>query len=350
MNRDSLKEILNIAVHAPSGDNAQPWGFKIEDNNISIFNVPGKDATLYNFKERGSYIAHGALIENIAIAASEHGYKIIVSLFPYQNDKNFTASVSLEKSNLVKDSLYEFIKSRTTNRKPYKSELLDVKEKTEILSAQKEINFGNIKLIEDREKLNILGKLISLNERLILENRSIHDFLFGIIRWTEKEEYEKAGLYIKTFELPAPGRLMFALLRNWSFVKILNRFNFYKVFQAQTSKLYASSGAIGVITMESDAPNDFIMAGRVFQRLWLKVTKLNLSLQPITAIPYLSQRIASGDTSKLSRSQVDSILDADRKIRNIFGVSNAVIAMIFRVGRDGEPSARSFKFPPNIAI
>src|SRR3989344_4009035 len=102
---DDIKKILNIAVNAPSGDNSQPWEFKIEDNKIFIFNVPGKDATLYNYKERGSYVGHGAVIENISIVSLKYGYKTEANLFPGAKNRNLIAAVSVSKSSSSSDSL-----------------------------------------------------------------------------------------------------------------------------------------------------------------------------------------------------------------------------------------------------
>ena len=65
--RQVIEEILNLAVWAPSGDNCQPWRFEATDNKINIFNVPHKDQALYNFRQSGSLVAHGALVENILI-------------------------------------------------------------------------------------------------------------------------------------------------------------------------------------------------------------------------------------------------------------------------------------------
>ena len=79
---DTLRSFVASAVYAPSGDNAQPWEFDIRPGVIFIFNTPDSDGTLYNFKQRGSYIGHGALIENIVLLASAAGYDVAIDMFP----------------------------------------------------------------------------------------------------------------------------------------------------------------------------------------------------------------------------------------------------------------------------
>src|SRR4051812_5499587 len=83
---DTLKEILALSVFAPSGDNAQPWRFEASGSTLSVFNMPEKDATPYNFHERGSYVAHGALTENIVISARHRGVETAVEYFPGQSN------------------------------------------------------------------------------------------------------------------------------------------------------------------------------------------------------------------------------------------------------------------------
>ena len=67
---ETIKKIINYAVWAPSGDNSQPWKFSLKGNQVSIFNLPEKDNPFLNFEQKGSYIAHGSLLENMNIIAS----------------------------------------------------------------------------------------------------------------------------------------------------------------------------------------------------------------------------------------------------------------------------------------
>lgn len=348
---DIIEEILKIAVNAPSGDNAQPWEFEVQNGKVSLFNVRGKDATLYNFRERGSYVAHGAVIENIFLLASKYSCAVDIKLFPDPKNHDLVASISFIESKIEENRLHDFILKRITNRKPYAKKPLKTNDREDIVKISRE--FGDLlelKLVEDRATLKLLGKLISLNERLILENKYIHDFLFSIIRWSKEEERVRAGMYIKTFELPRLAQSMFRLFRNWSIVKKLNMIKFYRFLQLQTSKLYESSSAIGIIVIDQDSDENFINVGRFLQRTWLKATSLDLSLQPVTAIAYLGQRIFAGDTKYLSPVQITLIQDAYKKISDVFEVKKGTIAMIFRIGYDGVPSAQSYKFPPKIAI
>jgi nitroreductase len=342
------EELLSIAVHAPSGDNSQPWRFKIADPVISIFNVPSADSTLYNFKQRGSYLAHGALIENIAIAASKMGYKAAITPFP--GTPECTASIALDTSQPVEEPLYDFITARTTNRKPYQIKGLSFKDRSTLLHSIQGYASVQLRFVEKREEIRALSKTLSINERLLMENKNLHDFLFGMIRWSKREEEKKPGLYLKTMELPVPVQIMFRLvLRYWGAVRLLNLFGLSKAIPKQSAAGYEASSAFGAIIISGETDTDFLQAGRTFQRMWLTATRLKLSVQPVTAIPYLMQRVSAGKAEAFSIEHQSMIRSAYTDIAYAFDLQGSEhIAMLFRVGYDGEPSARSSKVPPVI--
>ncbi|OGM94658.1 hypothetical protein A2524_02020 [Candidatus Wolfebacteria bacterium RIFOXYD12_FULL_48_21] len=343
-----IKEIIEEAVHAPSGDNSQPWRFEVRGNEIDIYNLVGRDATLFNFKNRGDFLAHGALIENIAIAAAHFGYKAEMVLFPEVGRNDHTATVRLEKAVEKKETgLFKAIRERATNRKIYQSYVLTEEEK-EYIEGMKGEGGAEIRLVDNREDVNKLATIVSLNERLLLENKHIHDFLFSIIRWTDEEEKGKPGMHVKTLELAPPQRFAFRRFKSWKFVECANRIGASKFIAKENAKVYASSSAIGAIIMESDAPKDFMQAGRLLEHMWLTLTNRGLSLQPVTAVAYLAQRIKAGDVSELSAEHQELIKRADKETREILGIGDKTIAMVFRIGKADKPSGRAFKLGPDI--
>ena len=148
--RQTIEDILNLAVCAPSGDNCQPWKFEVSDNKIDIFNVPDRDKALYNFRQSGSMVAHGALIENIFIITSKLGYEGHLSFPPAKEKNDLVASLTLTESKPKEEPLYNFIKIRTTNRKLYKKHCLPLEIKENLLNSV--IGKGRVVLIEDEKQ------------------------------------------------------------------------------------------------------------------------------------------------------------------------------------------------------
>ena len=79
---ERIRKILEAAIQAPSGDNCQPWRFAVSSNRIDLYDDPAADTSYYNFQQRASLVAHGALLENIALVAPTVGFKVVFNLFP----------------------------------------------------------------------------------------------------------------------------------------------------------------------------------------------------------------------------------------------------------------------------
>ena len=83
--------------------------------------------------------------------------------------------------------------------------------------------------------------------------------------------------------------------------------------------------------------------------MWLTATAQGMSIQPVTAIPYLAQRVDVGEASAFSGYHQDLIRKANSVISAAFGLKGKEhIAMLFRIGYGDAPSATSSKAQPVI--
>jgi hypothetical protein len=102
---ETIKKIIEAGTRAPSGDNCQPWKFVfIDPTTIEVHLLAGLDRSLYNFKERGSYLSIGALLENMAIAAPHFGYTLTTTLFPKEQDTTVVAQIAFTHTEEVSSS------------------------------------------------------------------------------------------------------------------------------------------------------------------------------------------------------------------------------------------------------
>lgn len=353
MDRDTLLAILKRAVNAPSGENCQPWKFSWSDDSamLSVYNVPERDQSLYNVGQNGSLLAHGALIENISLVAGTHGYSVGVTAKSDAQQPDLVATIEFKPESAQSDELASSIEKRCTNRKIYSpiqitsGELDNLKQSTE--------NFPLIesKFIVDKEMIANLSKSMSMNERIVFEHQKIHYFFFSHIRWTKEEEArEKNGFFLPTLELDSKQQSAMKLFRSWRIVKIFNYIGVSKMIARDNEKHYRSSSLLGVITIEDNSKESLLSAGRAFQRIWLTVTKLGWSLQPATGIVLLKLAIDNGAGNEFSKKQQDMIHNAYKEFENGFQVNGNKIALMFRIGKGGEPSAYSQKMEPQISF
>lgn len=341
--QDSIRKILEAAIRAPSGHNLQPWKLVVQNGQIDIYNTPEKSHPLYNYGQKSFYVAHGTMIENIMIAARQNGFVPEAVIFPDTQSPNYVAKILLKKSDIEPQPLYEYISKRATNRKPYYKTPLMQEQKHTLLAYSDFIPGVKVKLVEDREAIKTLAKASSIHEKLVLENQSLHKYMFEAVRWTSEEAQTKGdGMLITTLEMPKPGELIFKLCSNWGRATFLRKFGLSDIISSKNSKVYEQSAAFVAVIAPDNSDKNFVSAGRVAERLWLEATKMKLALHPLTGIIHFMQTlILSDNASGFSAEEADLIKSSYEAIKNIFKVDTETIGFIFRIGEADGPTAHS---------
>jgi nitroreductase len=351
LDSERLKKILNAACQAPSGGNSQPWHFELFDQGINVIAEPEKDNKILNYHNRGSWIANGAVIENIAIASTHLGYKTEIQLFPESKRPNLVATIKLRATAPQNEQLYESIFRRRTNRRAYEENSLLTTQKSAILKSSERF-VGELRLIEDKENIKALADASSIGDLLMFENKELHNLFFQELIWTKKEENrKKAGLYIKTLEINRIQQATLKILGKWPLMRLFNKFGFARIGIArENAAKYARTAAIGAI-ITGDKDEDFVNAGRMVQRIWLTATSLNLNMHLITGILFIHQAVEAGSNHNIySKSHIKLIKKTHEKISKVLNNPKGTITLLFRIGKDGDPSASSSKREPQVII
>lgn len=349
---DTIKKILELAVWAPSGDNSQPWKFNVKGNKLQIFNLPGKDLPFYNFEQKGSLVAHGALIENISIIAPHYGYAAETVLMSDSSNPDLTAEIIFKEAQPADSSLLASIPKRCTNRKAYKNLVLTQEQKDKIGSATGSFPEAKMIFAESADAKRKIGAASAENELVVLETHELHESFFNHVVWSEAEEIEKkSGLYYKTMELAKPKELIFRLARKWSTMQRLNKwFKISKLIAKDNARLYASGGASVAVVMEKNRTIDFLKTGRIIQRAWLSATQAGLALHPMTGILFLMQRVFANKAEMLGAKKIEQVRNAYNQIAEALGVRSGYITFLFRVGHAPPPSAHRSRLTPIITF
>ena len=346
--QDKIQKVLEMAVRAPSGDNCQPWRLVVSPPRVRLYNIPEKDTSLYNFDQKASLIAHGALLENLEIAASAFGLAVSVSLIPETRDPDWIAEVLFsENQDLASDSLFDSIPGRNTNRRPFDSRPLPAELRQTLQQSSEKIDGTKIYLSRDDREKQSLAVQIGQNDRLVFENPHLHRFLFDHIRFnTQEVESSRDGMDMRSFELPLMDRLAFGVLKSWQAVQLINSFGFLsKKLTKQAEKLCLSSSAIAMVTVNGDSASDFVRGGQAMERFWLEATHQGLQLHPMAGVACLINRISHGATAELSAAHIHTVRQIENELRKTFGCGEETIAMLFRIGYAPPGSAISLRKP-----
>lgn len=345
MDKDIL-HIITAGTMAPSGDNCQPWRFETGPGFIDIYNVPERDTSLYSWGQRPSYIANGAVLENMVIAAAQRGYKIRPKILPSSEHPELVARAYLEHATDTSHPLYNAIWKRATNRRPYTKTALT----TDQLERFQHLDGGGARLtmVTDENRRRQLARQVALNERVLFEDKRMHSFFFSHVNWTDEEDRNrKVGFSIKTFELPPPVRAGFAVFKHYPALKVLNAVGLSAMVTKTNADIYSTGAAMGAVLIPSRDSASFIAAGRLLQKVWLTTTSLGLHLQPLTGITLLMNRIADGDGT-LSAAHARLVTQAYGELCSTLSVTDGAIAFLFRIGHSDPPSARTPRQEPDI--
>jgi hypothetical protein len=340
-----VERMARAGALAPSGDNLQPWSFAIDGDTLLIRHDPTRDLSLFNVQYLASFIALGAAVENITIAASGEGYWARVAYFPNGQNNEVVGRVSFEPGGQP-DVLAAVLGRRCTNRRSYEKAAISPATLAS-LDVTKRFSAINLTWVEDPIRLRSLGKIIARADRLIFENQRIHNHLFSTLRWSQAEvERTRDGLPIDSLELGKLGSFAFRGLKSWPLVRFLNHFGFSKIAAGKSIELMRRCSAAGLITAPDTSPRSFLEAGRAFQRLWLQATKENLALQPMTAIIFFQLRARLADYSGLTNDQITIVDGLCDDLKKFFAFpENRVSAMLFRIGFAAAPSRRTIRRP-----
>ena len=336
---------------APSGDNCQPWRFVVRGNEILVSNIPERDQSLYSWGQRASYFAHGALLENMVIAARALGYAADLQLFPDAEQKNLTARIHLAPIAPSADLLYDAIARRATNRKPYRNAPLAADDRSALTALQGSVPGAKLLLVEDPENRRLIAHAASANEEILFSNERMHRFFFSHINWTNEEDAKKSiGFHIDTLELPPPVKPLFRAFKHWRVARTLSGVGLHRqIARGNAKNIYTTGSAHGGILVAHHTPTDFVQAGRLMERLWLTATARGLSVQPLAGITFLMQGILAGEHSSLTVSQVGRITSAYAVMKSALGASSdSTLVMAFRIGEAPPPSAHASRLEPEV--
>lgn len=275
-----VEKILDLARWAPSGDNSQPWRFKIEsDNRFFIIVENPLENSFYDFAGKPTWISIGCLIETLQLAANKFDKRIQWVI----KDKQIEVQIEKKKENTDPYDLAAFIEFRSVDRGHYQKE----KPPADLFNEMNHLLNQDYQLSEFSDPASI-RKIIKMNQlatqvRLVLEKAHLdHQRTFKF-----KKSDAELGIPAEATGLSNMSILMMKfLLNHWKLLYFLNRklgFATLASFELDYLPGKNSAGYFALTaakSIDSMSETELIEAGMQIQRLWLYLTKKGLVIQP----------------------------------------------------------------------
>lgn len=346
---DLLYQILELARWAPSGDNVQPWRFKIvSGRRLLVYGFDTRTSVVYDREGIASQLALGCLLENITIAARAFGLMADVYRVPDfpETEPTFDINFYDHQDGLKTDPLAAFIKTRTTNRRPFSRRPLSDNDRTELEAA---LPPGyQVIWLEKRHRYH-MAKLLYNSALIRLITREAFAVHSSIIEWNAQFSEDRIPDQAVGLD-PLTRRLMRFAMKSWTRVQILNRFCLGTVLPRLELDFLPGLCCAGHFLIcakqELKSVDDYISAGRAVQRFWLTATKLGLQFQP-EMTPLIFAAYAWSETRFTENQRAwQRARDITSGLAKLYGYKALTHgAFLGRLGYGSPPRSRSTRRP-----
>ena len=344
-----IADILEHARWAPSGDNTQPWRFEvIDEHHLIVHAFDTREHCVYDLDGHPSQIAHGALLETLAIAASAHGLRAEIKRRPDSPESHPDYLVDLiPDSALTPDLLLPHIKQRSVQRRPMRT--------TPLTSAQKQAlqdavgKLYSVCWFEGGSQRWRLAKLMFDNAKLRLTLPEAYLVHRDIIEWNARFSDDRVpdqALGLDTMTL----KLMRWVMASWQRVRFFNTWLAGHLTPRIEMDLLPGlfCGAhFAILTQQAlETIDDYVAAGRALQRFWLTATSLGLQLQPEMTPVIFSRYVREGRAfSRQPGAMGVAARLAQRMSRVLPDESLARTVFFGRIGNGRPAASRSLRLP-----
>lgn len=318
-------QLVDVARWCPTVHNLQPHQLKVlSEDKAALYCDSARMLPVGDPQGIFVTIALGIFIEHLSIAASDFGYKVIVSEVHQPLDTKLSGSQLFAQLSLVQASEKEQIHSdliyqRRTSRLHYDGLPLQQKVLDEI--HQEAALFGHEFFYDHSEQR--VNSIIELNQQTLFDdlndeaNRNELDRLF---RYNDDDARKlKDGLWYKA--MCFPGNLMRSVFQKhtkWNHgVRSQMLGNYYK-------NSFKGTRTIGWFVGNFETPSDWLNAGHMLARTWLLLSKHNAYLHPFGSLI----------TNKQAYDKLIPMLEVNSDAKKVW--------MIFRAGYSKIP-VRSFR-------
>lgn len=348
MNQATMKQILELARWAPSGDNMQTWRFEIVGpGHLAVHAYDTRAHCVYDLDGHPSQIAFGTLLETIAIAASGHGLRADITRRAQGRDTHPVFDVHFSADPLrVRDPLIDAITVRTVQRRPMRTTALSAAHKQQLEAS---IGPGYaLSWLESRAQKWQAAKLMFNNARLRLTMPEAFETHRSIIDW-ENRQHSPDKVPAQALGVDAMTQhLMKWAMVSWRRMSTVNTLMGTWAARLQMDLAPGMGCAAHFVLKARRAPasiDDYVSAGRALQRFWLTMTTLGLYMQPEMTPLIFAKYAREGTAFTAQQKLAASARDLQRQTEALIFTDDLFPVYMGRLGYGPAPTSRSLRRP-----
>lgn len=344
MNRETLRQILDLARWAPSGDNTQPWRFEIAgEAHVVVHGFDTREHCLYDIDGHPSQISIGALLETIRIAATAHRLSVAIMRRPADESRpTFDVVLKLDPS-VTASPLLPYITTRVVQRRALSTRALSADQKNAL-----ELSVGSdytIRWVEGWRGRLAAARLMFASAAIRLTTPEAYAVHQSVIEWNARFSTDKIPDQAVGLD-PLTTRVTRWVMQDWRRVEFFNRYLGGTLMpRLQLDAWPSLACAAHFLIVARKVPSgidDYVAAGMAVQRFWLTAAQLGLLLQP--EMTPLIFSLYARDNRKFSVRQAALVRARGARAGLVRLVGAACLesgVFMGRIGSGSRPSARS---------
>lgn len=260
-----ISELIRYATLAPNGHNTQPWKFAIQENTIQIHPDYSRRLPVVDPHDRELWISLGCALENLVIASQAAGYESEVL---YPSSQADYIEVKLQDGKTSNPTpLFDAIPKRQNTRSLYDGQPLPAADLDLIQAIQMESGVST-RILTSSGEIEAVLEYIKVGDRHQYGDPVFIDELVAWLRFNKAELFKTLdGLYSRCSGNPEVPR--------WLGKTFVTTGSAGQQAQKDEKNVRSSSGLLVILT-EQDDKGTWINTGRVYERLALRLTTMNI--------------------------------------------------------------------------
>ncbi len=330
-----IKNIVEFARLAPSGDNVQPFTFEWNGQELFVRDEPSRSRAIMNVANVASHMALGMCLVNIEIGANREGWAVRWEV----GETGETARIVFAPGPMRSSALVEAVAARTVDRRPYRSAPVSRRYARELAQAAENPWGIRFRLLNDSARVGRMAHINGGFESFLFEHRATHSFFYRWLRRTDEDARRDGdGLPVSTLGVNSAEALGLRFLAAWGLARLFRLCGITRLASIRARRVYGQSAAYGVLTVPNLDPLSFVRVGWLWQRVWLKMTLDGWVLQPVMGNSLMGFLCRHFEGEGLSPAQKRRFSLEDNEMRGLISAdAGETIACVFRMGRPDGP-------------
>jgi nitroreductase len=266
--RASVETAVDIAGHAPSIHNSQPWRWRLDGPVLDLYAEPERQLPVTDPDGRLATLSCGAALHHVRAALAAEGWRVQVDRLPDPADPADLARLTITGTVPVTAAALrevQTIRIRRTDRRPVGGTPVDAQE-LRALAAAAEAEGARLHVL-DRDGVLELAAAASFAQRA---EAADEDWQAELAYWTGGTRPSSTG--VPDAAIPAVPTATTVPSRDFGHAGTL-------AVGAEHDK----AATFAILYGDEDEPRGWLRAGEALSATWLTATALGISLLPMSA-------------------------------------------------------------------